>query len=470
MHALSRYATGALLLVACALPPSLEAEVAVRLEPAARPATPAAGGGKTELAGDGALVLPYFAVDAGDPQGETTLFAVRNNGSSPVTVRFTYFAAGGGDAAVVEERQIAPHAVRTVNLRAVEGLPVDDRGLAEGFVVAQALGAAAGAGVLSGDFFRLDPAQAAANGGSLRPALDTSCRRWSHRFLSGGPFTGSTRIAFLALDRPATGPAVAGNVYNEAGDLVAVVSVTADQDAFEISDADLELPVKFGSIDWVFQGQGHGAVSATFSASGLFSVGAEAACTEDAETIPGAVLFELPGTFLTCDGCANWQFDMPFDQRREFSKVTVDFDLFVAGWDPARPNGFHAIFWLNNGSRWQDMMGYLNSRGTQNRTVFQSNGPLGNPIGVEIVTYPGVEVGQSYHVHYEYDTIDKVVWYEIRTPSGELRVGDAIPLPAGVGKLSTSYTFIQFGSQPGGPVESLTEGWRWSNLRALFIP
>ncbi|NJL28468.1 MAG: hypothetical protein HC897_11560 [Thermoanaerobaculia bacterium] len=45
-----------------------------------------------------------------------------------------------------------------------------------------------------------------------------------------------------------------------------------------------------------------------------------------------------------------------------------------------------------------------------------------------------------------------------------------IALPNNVGPLSTSYTFIQFGSQPGGPVESLTERWRWSNLRVQFIP
>jgi|GEM_PF-1882704 len=424
------------------------------------------------LASGAAVVLPFFQVDQIVPTGETTLYAVRNNSEQPVTAMFSYYATQGTMPSLVEEHTLEPHAVRTVNLRFVPDLPADADGLARGYVVIRALDPALPPAVLSGDYFRIGPSGAEANGGALIPAQATGCRSWSHRFFSGGDFDGGTHIAFFALDAPPAATTVNGNVYNESGELVSMVTVTSDQTTFEISDTELQLPVTFGSIDWAFQDNAHGTVTTTFTATGLLSVGTEAACVDDASTGPveGAMLFELPGTFLICQGCGNWQFDMPMGGERQFSKVVIDFDFFVSDWDPNRPNGFHAIFWLNNGNRWQDMMGYLNSRGTQNRTVFQSNGPLGNPIGVELVTTPGVEIGQNYHVHYEYDTLERIVWYEIRTPGGAVRVGDLIPLPPNVGPLNTSHTFLQFGSQPGGSVESLTEGWRWSNLTALFLP
>ncbi|NJL28469.1 MAG: hypothetical protein HC897_11565, partial [Thermoanaerobaculia bacterium] len=228
----------------------------------------------------------------------------------------------------------------------------------------------------------------AATGDALVAGELTSCKRWSHRFFNGGGFNGGSRIAFLALDRPSEGPTVSGNVYDEAGNLVSVINLTSVRNAFEVTDADLNLPTNFGSIDWVFQGQAHGVVTNTFTANDRFSVGVDAACVDGVDSgsnpdpEPNATVFELPGNFLTCNRCGNWQYDMPIPGgRKNFSKVVVDFDVFIAGWDNNRPNGFHCIFWLNNGPNWPDMMGYLNSRGTQNRVVFQTNGPLGNPIG-----------------------------------------------------------------------------------------
>lgn len=473
MVLLARFTTLVLLFVMTVLAVPVAAEVVIEVHDPIAPARVTATAPTRQLADGPAVVLPFYRALVDNPSGETTLYAVRNNSSQPVNVRFSYYAAHNGALVLEEDRNIAAHAVRTVNVRSGANLPANGNGIAEGFMVAEALGGSLPNAVLSGDYFRVDPMGAAANGGALLTAEETACKRWSHRFFSGGGFDGGTQIAFLALDRPAQGPLIAGNVYDEAGEMVSVISVSSDQAAFEISDLDLDLPVSFGSIDWVFQGDSHGAVTTTFSAENLFSVGAEATCVEGAESEPppdGAEVFELPGTFLTCRRCGNWQYDMPFASQRQFSKVIVDFDVFISAWDPNKPNGFHCLFWLNNGTQWQNMMGYMNSRGTQNRMVFQSNGPLGNPIGVERYASPGLSTGQSYHVHYEYDTVSKAVWYEVRTSSGVFLVGDLFPLPENVGPLSTNYTFIQFGSQPGGPAESLTEGWSWSNFRAQFIP
>lgn len=461
-----------LLLASLAIPAT--AEVTIELLPPDEPARVTATAPAPKEGEGTVLVLPYFRTTLGDPSAETTLYAVRNNSANPLSVRLTYVVPSSGAPPKVEEVLIAPHGVRSVNLQFVQNLP-NNAGLSIGYLVAEALGNSLPAGVISGDYFRVDPLGDAANGGAMLPMEQTACRSWSHRFFSGGDFDGGSRISFLALDRPGQGPTVAGNVYNESGALVGVVSVSSTTDVFEVSDADLSLPANFGSIDWIFQGNSHGAVTTTFTANNRFSVGVDAACIDGVGSgpapEPNAVVFELPGNFLTCNRCGNWQFDMPIPGgRRNFSKVIVDFDVFVAGWDPNRPNGFHCIFWLNNGPQWPDMMGYLNSRGTQNRVAFQTNGPLGNPIGVERYRSPGVEIGQNYHVHYEYDTVAKVVTYQIRHPNGDLRVGDTINLPNNVAPLSSNYAFIQFGSQPGGPAESLTERWRWSNFRAQFIP
>ncbi len=447
------------------------AEVQVEFHPGTVPVRVTATAKPQQLATGPAVILPFYYVETNDTSGETTLYAVRNNSAEPITVRYRYFRGTSQTAVLVEDLTLAAHAVRTVNLRNVQGLPTGNNPVATGFMVAEVTNSALPAAVISGDYFRYEPPEAA-NGGALLPVSAAECRRWSHRFFSGGAFGGTSQIAFLVQNRPAEGPVVAGNVFDEAGNQVGTVAITSDQVAFEMSNTDLQLPVNFGSIEWVFQGDAHGVVTSTFTAGGNISVGTEAACIEGINDPPptGTVTFELPGTFLTCRRCANWQYDMPFAEYRQFARVVVDFEVSITTWDPDRPNGFHCIFWLNNGQQWQDMMAYMNSRGTQNRVVFQSNGPLGNPIGVETYSSPGLAEGQTYRVHYEYDTIAKVVGYEIRTLSGQVHVADFVDLPSDVGLLGTSYTFIQFGSQPGGPVESLTEGWSWSNFRAQFIP
>ena len=217
-----------------------------------------------KLATGAAVVLPYYRAKVVGAPGENTLFAVRNNGSTALAVRFSYFAAGGGDP--VERDTVLPaHGVRTVNVGTLTELPRSG-GFATGFMVAEALDGNLPTAVLSGDYFRIDGAGTEANGGALVPAAATACRRWSHRFLGGGGFDGGTRIAFLALDAPPQGATLSGNVYNEAGEMVSVVHVTSDEAAFELSDSDLDLPVDFGSIDWIFQGEGHGVVSTTFTA------------------------------------------------------------------------------------------------------------------------------------------------------------------------------------------------------------
>ena len=184
---------------------------------------------------------------------------------------------------------------------------------------------------------------------------------------------------------------------------------------------------------------------------------------EDPPVDPTAVVFSLPGNFLTCSGCGNWQYDMPFGSTRRFRKIVLDFDVWAKQWDSGRPNGFHCVFWLNNGSAWSNMMGYLNSKGTQGRMTFQVNWGVGR----EASQNPGMQLGTWYHVHYEYDMIEGAVWYEIRN-GASVRVSGSYD--TGADEVSTSKMFVQFGSQIAEGPESRTPGWKWSDLTAQFIP
>ncbi|MGE0639381.1 MAG: hypothetical protein AB7G12_16115 [Thermoanaerobaculia bacterium] len=189
---------------------------------------------------------------------------------------------------------------------------------------------------------------------------------------------------------------------------------------------------------------------------------------------PGdAVVFESNGEIVRYPtsrwALNNYRINMPFSGSRTFSKLTVDFDFHIGNWDNQRPTGFHCIFWLNNGSSWNNMFGYVNTRGTRSQTVFQVNATGG---GWQETTQSGSpQPGGNYHMHYEYDTNTHEVFYEIRTAGGSRVVGRAYGLANGVRDFTTSRFFIEFGAQHAdeGP-EAYTPGWSFSNLRAVFIP
>lgn len=428
-----------------------------------------------QLATGPALLLPYYEADSVSSVGRTTAFSVRNNTAEPVPVAFTYFEPSDGASALAEQVVLQPREVRSVNLRDLPNLPVDEKGFRRGFVVAEAIGnLVLPDNVISGDYFVVDPSQSAASGGKLLDTDAAECQKWGHRFFSGGGFDGGLEISFLALDVPGTRVQLLGDVYDEDGTAVATIEVESTERVFSVGDDDLDLPISAGTIEWTFQDGARGTVMSTLTAGGVYSVGVEAACIDGADTtqepLPdGTVVFELDGTFLVCRGCSNWQFDMPFGGAKQFSKIVLDFEVFVASWDPGRQNGFHCLFWLNNGPKWPDMIAYLNSKGTQGRMTFQTNRDLGSPIGIEVQSTPGLQLGGTYKIHFEYDTAQRITWFEARELSGELRVTDVIQL-ANKNPVSTSKMFIQFGTQFGHGPESATPNWRFSDFSIQFIP
>ena len=167
------------------------------------------------------------------------------------------------------------------------------------------------------------------------------------------------------------------------------------------------------------------------------------------------------------NGLSNFRVNMPFSGNREFRKVTVDFDFHIGTWDRTNTTGFHCIFWLNNGSSWNNMFGYVNTRGSRNMTVFQVNATGAG--WMEQASGGSPQPGGNYHMRYEYDLDEDTVFYRITGGGGNTVVTRAYNIRGTT--FSTARFFIEFGYQHAseGP-EAYTPGWTFSNLRAVFIP
>ena len=192
----------------------------------------------------------------------------------------------------------------------------------------------------------------------------------------------------------------------------------------------------------------------------------------DPDPEPGdAVVFQRNGTFVTYPtsrwSVHNYRINMPFGGSRDFKKVVVDFDFHVGGWDPQHTNGFHCIFWLENGHLWSNMFGYVNSRGTKGTTVFQVNATGGGH--VETSQSKTVQQNSDYHMHYEYNKVTKEVFYRITGPGGATVVSKSYPLHGG-NTFSTSSFFVEFGAQRAEGPEAYTPRWSFSNMKTVYYP
>lgn len=239
------------------------------------------------------LLVPYFEVDRRDPNGASTLFAVRNETDRELPVRILYLTVIGAAEQHVEEITLGPYATRTVNLRDVPGLATDADGIARGLVVLGTVGTAKDSSdLLSGDFFVVDPTTGHATGNTLlNMSLDDSgnefCAEWGTRYMRGGGFDGSSVFRFV-VDVPAGGqemdpPTAVGTVYDEAGTAVQSFEIRTDSYTFELESADL-VPesAPFGSLSIRFPDT-RGALLVEHSGFETLSIAFKAACRDQVE-------------------------------------------------------------------------------------------------------------------------------------------------------------------------------------------
>lgn len=258
---------------------------------------------------DEPLVLPYF--DLSDPDGETTLFAVRNEGDTQLEVEYRYVKPDGDELAFVESCPLPRRAVRRVDLRkhnsvatctcrvGEQEVECASPGLASGYVQIQVIDAGQDPGVeeppapeeqlgsddsvfLSGDYFRVNPAAGQAAGEALVDAsasLSSSglCYRWSTRLIAGNGF--STDFVFYAPGSTgADASEFTGTAYDEGGTAhPASISIIRSDVAFQVGSGDAELEpiaadVPFGSVEWELPDGRPFHVSTLFRAAGGYSV------------------------------------------------------------------------------------------------------------------------------------------------------------------------------------------------------
>jgi hypothetical protein len=202
----------------------------------------------------------------------------------------------------------------------------------------------------------------------------------------------------------------------------------------------------------------------------------------EAPTANPSAVWALPGEFLVSTwNNMNWQYNMHFGAQRTFKKIIFDTDFYVGQWagrtndDTTYYGGrdYYCLLWLQSGSSWDNTYAYMNFLYPGSYAELQSNiGGYWNPqygeYGLKIGTgCGGVQSGNTYHYHYEYDAQNGIQFFTV-TRNGQTvcsKAGDT-----GVRSIDTSYMFLQIGSQyaPEGP-EGATIGWRFSNMKIQFI-
>ncbi|MEO8276105.1 MAG: hypothetical protein ABI639_07780 [Thermoanaerobaculia bacterium] len=185
--------------------------------------------------------------------------------------------------------------------------------------------------------------------------------------------------------------------------------------------------------------------------------------TPGGPTEPGARVYELPGVFLNCNPCDHHKYNM--NPGGTYTKIVLDFDFHVGRWDPHNSSGFHNIVWMQNGQSWGNLLAYINSRGSRGNMVFQVNAGVGQ----EHTQNPGVQLGNDYHIHYEYDLNSHFVSYELRQ-NGVRRTGAQYPISRSIHEIRPGGFFAGFGGQSAAGPEAATPGWTFSNLKVQFVP
>lgn len=219
------------------------------------------------------LYLPYYEVDTSNANGLTTLYAVRNNFTTPQQL-LVLIADDQGNS-TFESPILAPRQTLTVNLR--DRLP-SNAGTLKGYVVIATVGTAAAIG---GDYFYLDPANNFASGGALVDTADVNCTNWDTRFFNGGAFNGGTEFSFFTLFNGGTTdsvPIANGNVFTEAGTPMGTVSVFSNRVTSSTNSLNIPGLPTFGVVEWELEGPG--LVLTTFDANGEYSVTVTPQCVD----------------------------------------------------------------------------------------------------------------------------------------------------------------------------------------------
>lgn len=192
----------------------------------------------------------------------------------------------------------------------------------------------------------------------------------------------------------------------------------------------------------------------------------------------GGVVFQLPGEYLVSGySNNNWRYTMRFDGEQTFRKIVIDFDFVMGRRGPGTDenydwgNLYYSIFWLNNGSSWDNMIAYPNLRSSDHLWNETNAGGYWNPdygeYGLQEQVPCHLSEGGQYHIYFIYDTVDR--YLEMKISQGSSVVCN-LGSENGIDQIDTTWMFIEFGTSYAaeGP-EGWTLGWRYSNFKIQFL-
>ena len=228
-----------------------------------------------EKAAGSQLVVPGFEVEVANPEGPTTLFAVRNTTGADLQIDIAY-----------HDEQIAGVPLRTDNftLEPQQTLTRDVRndlsdltvsnGFATGLIVITETGG--DASDLEGDYFRIDSENGFATGDRLVRS-EEYCAQQEIRFVD---FGSESRLQILVEEpQGADVPSFSYTAVNEQGTMIAEDNVVTSEH-LTVVDVDAWVPGhRFGTLIFDFSSSGGGFVTARYSAFGRYSVELNGACT-----------------------------------------------------------------------------------------------------------------------------------------------------------------------------------------------
>lgn len=228
------------------------------------------------------FIVPRFRV-ALSAAGTTTLYAVRNTRSTPVSVLVSYF----DDFGMLQEDEtfdLGGFEILTRNVRDVPGLS-SSGGFKTGFIII----AGPTGSFLSVDVFQVDPGNDFATGSrALDVVASYLCDLWDIRFLAGGIFSGGTSVNLLinspqGNDSATDDPSAVFAISDEAGNPLGLIGlytnrVSTTVPAEDILDAIGPGAPAFGAFEVDFADAEGGSLDAVFDADGRFSIGLKGTC------------------------------------------------------------------------------------------------------------------------------------------------------------------------------------------------
>lgn len=185
---------------------------------------------------------------------------------------------------------------------------------------------------------------------------------------------------------------------------------------------------------------------------------------------PRGAFFEKAGPFhRPSPGKETRRFVLSTPAGQLYTRLVVDVEFVPGDWSQ-RPDGNHSIFWLNRTERWAgNVFGYVNVFGPD-KNIAKISTNAGLPRG-QIRAYNESAVferGVRYHVHYEYDTVTRVMEAVFTADPGG-------PDEHEVARVTGATTareirteepgfFLYFGHSPSPGPEEPTYDWLYLNL------